>query len=564
MLRDLHHIPLDQLTVSKLNVRKHGPKDVASLAASIATLGVLQPLLVRAKDDRYEIVAGQRRYLAAKSLRDPDGDAPALPCIVLEADQDAIAIEASLAENIERLPMDDMDQHEAFMAMKRKGLSEDDIAAHFGISGHVVKRRLALAALIPDVRRLYRQGEIDAKSLHLLTLATKERQKAFVALVTDPEQAPPPFWQLRAWLLGGVEISTTAALFDEAQYSGPIATDLFGEDRYFADPDEFWRLQNAAIAEACDTLAASGWREVIVIPPSERFAAWDYEPCAKSKGGAVYIDVTPDGHVTVHKGLMPRGKTGQRARAAGDSEQDFSEPLATERPEMSAPFANYVDITRHSAVQLAVASAPKVAFRLALAHMIGGGQHWHVQPEPQTPHNEAIAAACETLPTKTAFADLRRDAIARLSLDDAALIAPDHDGASTAAVFERLIELPDKDVLALLAIVMAETLAMGTALIDALGARLEVDVGTRWQPDDLFFDLARDREAVGAMLSEVIGETAARGYLTETGTKKKALIRKALAGVGRTKVEKWRPRYMAFPQTGYTHRLILARQRATA
>ncbi len=166
---ELADIPLDQLTVSKINVRKHGAKDVASLAASVAALGVLQPLLVRAKDDGYEIVAGQRRYLAAKSLlRTTNEDVPRLPCVVLNANEDAVAIEASLAENIERLPMDEMDQHEAFMALRRKGLGEDDIAVHFGISAQVVKRRLALAALIPDVRRLYRQGEIDAKTLHLL------------------------------------------------------------------------------------------------------------------------------------------------------------------------------------------------------------------------------------------------------------------------------------------------------------------------------------------------------------------------------------------------------------
>jgi ParB family transcriptional regulator, chromosome partitioning protein len=564
MLRDLHHIPLDQLTVSKLNVRKHGPKDVASLAASVAALGVLQPLLVRAKDDGFEIVAGQRRYLAVKSLRDTDDDEPSLPCVILEDDQDAIAIEASLAENIERLPMDEMDQHEAFMALKRKGLTEDDIAAHLGISAQVVKRRLALAALMPDVRRLYRQGEIDAKTLHLLTLATKHRQKAFVALATDAEQTPPPFWQLKAWLLGGVEISTKVALFDEAIYCGPIATDLFGEDRYFTDPDEFWRLQNTAIAEACDKLTASGWREVVVIPPSERFAEWDYEPCAKAKGGAVYIDVAPDGQVTVHKGLMPRGKTGQRTRAATESEQDPSEPQPVERPEMSAPLANYVDLARHSAVRLAVAAAPKVALRLVLAHMIGGGQHWRVRSEPQMPHNEAIAEWRKTLPTQAKFAELRRDAIAHLSLDDEALIAPDYDGMRTAVVFEQLIEIPDKDVLALLAVAMAETLAMGTGLIDTLGSRLQIDIGAHWQPDDLFFDLARDREAVGAMLNEVIGETASRSCLTETGTKKKALIRKALAGDGRTKVEGWLPRYMAFPQAGYTERPATARQRRHA
>ncbi|MEQ1612097.1 MAG: ParB/RepB/Spo0J family partition protein [Hyphomicrobiaceae bacterium] len=563
MFRDLHHIPLDQLTVSKLNVRKHGPKDVASLAASVAALGVLQPLLVRAKDGGYEIVAGQRRYLAAKSLCTADEDMPPLPCVVLETHEDAVAIEASLAENIERLPMDEMDQHEAFMALRRKGLGEDDIAAHFGISAQVVKRRLALATLVPDVRRLYRQGEIDAKTLHLLTLATKERQKAYVTLALDVEQTPPPFWQLRAWLLGGVEISTKAALFDEALYSGPIATDLFGENRYFTDPDEFWCLQNAAIAEARDKLTASGWREVAVIPPSERFAEWDYETCAKCKGGAVYIEVTADGHVAVHKGLAPRGK-GTRRATETEGVDATTEPPPSERPEMSAPLANYVGLVRHSAVRLAVAKSPKVALRLVLAHVIGGSTHCRAQAEPQAPGNEAIAAWRDTLPTQSAFADLRREAVATLNLEDEALVAPDRDGARTVAVFERLMEMPDKDVLALLAIAMAETLAMGTGLIDKLGAQLAVDVGVRWQPDDVFFDLVRDREAVGAMLTEVIGEPASRAYLTETGTKKKAIIRKALHGDGRTKVEGWLPRYMRFPQASYTERPLMSRMAVIA
>ena len=68
MLRDLHHIPLADLKLSKLNVRRHGPKDIDSLAASVAALGLIQPLLVRENGDGYEIVAGQRRYLAMKKL----------------------------------------------------------------------------------------------------------------------------------------------------------------------------------------------------------------------------------------------------------------------------------------------------------------------------------------------------------------------------------------------------------------------------------------------------------------------------------------------------------------
>ena len=99
---------------------------------------------------------------------------------------------------------------------------------------------------------------------------------------------------------------------------------------------------------------------------------------------------------------------------------------------------------------------------------------------------------------------------------------------------------------------------MGTGMIDTLGETLKVDIGASWQPDDLFFDLAKDREAVGAMLEEVIGEPAARSYVTETGSKKKAIIRKALAGEDRTKVEGWLPRYLRFPQAGYTDRPLTA------
>ena len=66
------------------------------------------------------------------------------------------------------------------------------------------------------------------------------------------------------------------------------------------------------------------------------------------------------------------------------------------------------------------------------------------------------------------------------------------------------------------------------------------------------------------MLTDVIGETAAASYLTDTGTKKKALIAKALAGEGRSKVENWTPRYLAFPQQGYTGRAMMAASRPSA
>jgi ParB family transcriptional regulator, chromosome partitioning protein len=554
MLHDLHHIPLADLTLSKLNVRRHGAKDIDSLAASIAALGVIQPLLVRPTGDTFEIVAGQRRYLAMKRL---NGDgAPAtdvVPCVVMEAADDASALEASLAENLARLPMDEIDQFEAFATLHKKGLDTAAIATHFAISETVVKRRLAIAGLHPDIRRLYRAGELDAKTLHLLTLATRDRQKAWLALTRDPEQEPPPPWQIKAWLLGGVEISTKAALFDEALYQGGIVSDLFGEERYFTDPDLFWRLQNAAIAAEQERLLKTGWREVQIVAPDQRFQAWDYDTVPKARGGAVYIDVEPDGHVTIHKGLLPRATVSRATSNASDAASPC-DAIQTERPEMSAPLTNAVDLIRHSAVRLAVANAPQIALRLALAHMIGGSKLWQLEAERQTPHSEAIAQWRETLPTQADFAALRADAITRLGLDGDALIDHRDSGARTAHVFARLRDWSDADVTALLAIAMADALAMGTGLIDTLGQVLGVDVGARWQPDDLFFELAKSRDAITAMLAEVIGDAAAASYLTETGPKKKAIIRKALSGRCRPKVTAWTPRYMRFPQQGYTAR----------
>lgn len=564
MLRELHHIPLHQLKVSKLNVRRQGAKEIDSLAASISVLGIIQPLLVRSEGDGYEIVAGRRRYLAAKKL-DADGrpEAGTVPCVLLEADDDATALEASLAENVERLPMDELEQYEAFAALRKKGLSEADIAAHFAISEQVVKRRLAIANLHPDIRRLYRAGDIDTQTLQMLTLATRERQKAWLALNTDPEQEPPPAWQLKAWLLGGQEISCHVALFDEALYQGGIAADLFGEQRYFTDPNEFWRLQNAAIAERREQLLKSGWSEVQIIEPDRRFQPWDYESVSKATGGVAYVVVEPDGHVTVHKGLKPRSEA-RRAKRGGDKDESTEGAVTTERPEMSAPLANYVDLIRHSAVRLAVADAPEIALRLMLAHVIGGGRWWKVEPEPQQPETPAIGEAVAALASESAFAKKRTKAVKLLRTDAeaAAIVAHDASGARTAEIFARLLDMTDAHVLQMLAVVMAETLAAGTDLIDTLGERLQVDCLQHWQPDETFFALVKDREAVSAMLAEVIGETAATSYLTESGTKKKAIIRKALAGEGRSKVENWTLRYMAFPQLGYTGRVMTAATRA--
>jgi ParB family transcriptional regulator, chromosome partitioning protein len=232
---DLMHIPLCELSIAKTNVR-HGVKkaDYEDLIPSIRQRGILQPLLVRKNGKGYEIVAGRRRYLAVQSLEKEGLEIEAIPCAIMAKGDDAAAVEASLIENIQRLPMDDMDQFEAFQRLLKEGRTIEEIANTFGVTEIMVKRRLAIANLSPKIRTAYRAEEIDGETLRTLTLASKQQQKDWLLLFEDPEQHAPKGGNLKRWLLGGSQIPTTNAIFDITTYKGEIVSDLFGEESYFA------------------------------------------------------------------------------------------------------------------------------------------------------------------------------------------------------------------------------------------------------------------------------------------------------------------------------------------
>ncbi|MER9902061.1 hypothetical protein [Mesorhizobium sp. M0130] len=129
------------------------------------------------------------------------------------------------------------------------------------------------------------------------------------------------------------------------------------------------------------------------------------------------------------------------------------------------------------------------------------------------------------------------------------------DAFAIAGVFARLLALCDDDVMRVLTLVMAETLAAGSAVIEALGNHLNVDMGAWWEADDAFFDLLRDKEIANSMLAEVGGKLVADGNVAEKVKTQKKIIRDFLAGEnGRQKIETWPPRWMKFPAESYTSR----------
>jgi len=551
---ELKHIDIAKLSISPVNMRgvKKTP-DLTNILPSVRARGVLVPLIVRANGspETYEIVAGKRRYHAALAVAGEGGDIDALPCAVMDAGDDAAALEASLIENVARLDPDEVTRWETFTRLVREGRRPEHIAIVFGLTDVQVKRTLALGNLLPRIRSLYRDEKIDAVTVRHLTLASKAQQRDWLALLDDPEARAPVGQSLKSWLFGGASISTKVALFDVAAIEGGVVADLFGEDSYFASAEQFWEAQNAAIAERAEAYREAGWREVVTLEPGQCFQSWEHEKRAKRKGGKVYIAIGHRGDVAFHEGYISLKEA--RMLAKGAAGEPVSEKPS--RPEITAAANDYVDLHRHAAVRAKLADAPGVALRVAVAHMIVGSPLWSVKVEQQRAGSEAVTESVELSASEAAFDAKRREMLALLGFDGDTPTITGGEGEGLAAMFARLLSLEDAQVMSILAIVMAETLHARSDLVDMLGAHLAVDMAKVWQADDALFDLIRDREVLLAMVEEVSDRQVVAGNAKEPGKVLKAIIRDCLTGAnGRTQVEGWVPRWMRFPASGYTPR----------
>ncbi|MDR6623828.1 ParB N-terminal domain-containing protein [Caulobacter segnis] len=553
------------MTISPLNMRHGRPApDTSDIDASIRQRGVLLALLVLEKVEngavvpgRFEIVAGRRRWFAAMAAIKAGVDIDPVPIGILEPGDDAAAIEASLIENLQHLPPDEVTCWETFAKLIKKGRTPEEIAATFHMSDAVVRRTLALGNLLPRLRTLHRQEAIEVATVRLMTLATKAQQREWLALFDDPDQRAPTGAQLKAWLFGGAPIATKSALFSLNDYPGQIRGDLFGEDSYFTEPDLFWHHQNAAVAARRDALLADGWSGVEVLEIGKPFDAYNHVRASKTEGGKVYIAIHSRGDVTVHEGWLSTKEVRRaQAAAAKAARGEAGETSAgSERAEVTSAQQNYIDLHRHAAVRAVLADHPGVALRLLLAHVVAGARHVQAKVDPRKAASEAIAASLAASPGEAAFRARRAAVAARVGLsgDGDIVGARRPDGAT--GLFAKLLSLPDADVLAFAAVVMGETLAAGSAEAEAAGLCLKVDMGAFWSPDQAFFDLIRDREAINAMLAEVGGKKVADGNVGEKIKTQKAILRDFLEGTNdRPKVQRWTPKWLTFPAGAYTGR----------
>ncbi|NRA86189.1 MAG: ParB/RepB/Spo0J family partition protein [Rhizobiales bacterium] len=545
---DLQHIKINDLTVSSLNVRKVGADQIDDLLSSIKSLGVIQPLLVRAKGKKFEIIAGQRRYLAVKQLAE-QGKVDPVPCIIMEDKDDVKAIEASLAENIARLPMDEVDQFHAFAELSNNGKTVEEIADQFGVTSRMVKQRLALSNLITPILDIYRAEEISLSCLKLLTLATENKQNEWLALYNNEDDYVPNEYQLKGWLFGGDEITEECALFDMKLYDGHMVTDLFGEDSYFSDTKLFWKLQNTAIAKLKENYLSDGWISVILCDLDDSWYEWDYSECDKEKGGSVYIVINSDGIVETHEGYVTR----KQMQTISNSENSEQATPAPAKPELTKVMQNYLTLHRHSAVRTELLNNPDIALRLSVAQTIASSYLWDIKADSQKADTTAIEESLATNKAEVKFQEQRQVVRQLLGMEgeaDDTIVARKNEWQKDNdfnVIFSKLLTLSNEEVTTILAFVIAETLSSDSDTFEILGNLLNVDMAQSWSPDDTFFNLLKSKDAINAIVQEVGSKQLADSSITNTAKEQKQTIQKLL----KDSDCQWQPRYMAFPFQTY-------------
>ncbi len=169
-------IPIDRIDPNP-NQPRQVMGDLSELIASIAEQGIIEPLVVRQRGDRFQIVAGERRYQAAVQvgLRE-------LPVVIRDVDETEM-LELALIENLQRKDLTPFEESEALHGLAAScGYTHEDLARRLGKSRTSVTETLALQAIPEEVRTLCRLADISAKSL-LLQIVRQETAEKMTALI---------------------------------------------------------------------------------------------------------------------------------------------------------------------------------------------------------------------------------------------------------------------------------------------------------------------------------------------------------------------------------------------
>lgn len=170
---------LREVPVTDILPNPHQPRGaldeakLEELAASIREHGVVQPVVVRPLGDRFELVAGERRWRAAQRA-----GLATVPAVVRSINERQ-ALEIALVENLQREDLNPIEQARAFSQLMDLGLTQEQLAERLGLSRPAIANTVRLLQLAADVQRLITEGTLSAGHARTLVGLSEGEQRRF-------------------------------------------------------------------------------------------------------------------------------------------------------------------------------------------------------------------------------------------------------------------------------------------------------------------------------------------------------------------------------------------------
>lgn len=171
---EFKYLPLEKIDISLLNVRKANVEEgIDELASSIKEIGIQQPIVVFQKGDRYELIIGQRRYLACKKLGLKE-----IPALITTVKDETEATIKSFSENIHRLDLEYRDKMQVAAALLSKFSTVDKVAEHLGVSTQTVKNYLGYSAVPERIKEMVDEGKLSALTALRISKGIEDESQA--------------------------------------------------------------------------------------------------------------------------------------------------------------------------------------------------------------------------------------------------------------------------------------------------------------------------------------------------------------------------------------------------
>ncbi|AEF88841.1 PRTRC system ParB family protein [Delftia sp. Cs1-4] len=525
-------LPIRRIVQGKNPREYFDPVEMAELEEGIRAVGVLEPIVVRPVPgtELYEIIAGERRWRAAKNVFGEDYDMP----VVIKDANDETAEAMSVIENYHRAAMSPAEEaHAAQRQLLRQRGDKEEAARHMGWSPEVLERRLALLACTPAVLQALTTRAIQLGHAELLSGIPPDKQDTVLAGILAQKV---PVAVLKAQL-GRYARRLADAIFDTAQCAGCAHNSarqagLFGEslgEGYCQHPSHFEELTLEAIQARADALRDE-FPVIRIVKASDGFTALplaadgelgvgapQYTSCQGCQSFGCAVSAMPGNYGEVTRSLcFDAACNSQKVALWRKAQRDAQAAKAgTQDKGLKA------GKTKRAGSATACAAPANQTPQRVVAHRLGEWRKWlakALMAQPQRSQRVLIALALAGRGADLREAQFRK-AFERIAGQ------PDSGASGVRGGLQRADAAPE-DALACLLQAATASAAFGvnTSDLELLLNYAEVDEGRYFQWDKAFLDLFTMSELESLAAEVGLKEAMGPGFKAARAGKKQEFI----------------------------------------